>query len=365
MNVVLVHDPLYKLGGAERVLSAIHELYPEAPVYTPLYDEDSTQGVFADWDIRTSSLQKLPGRRRLINFYRTLMPLAVEDWDLSSYDLVISSVTSVAKGVITRQDAIHLAYFHNVTRFAWYDVEEHIRGAGFSLVAWPARAALHRFRQWDFLAADRPDYIVANSLNTAKKIEKYYRRSVEEVIHPFVDVERFKVARRPDDFFLIVSRLEPHKRVDLAVAAFNELGLPLKVVGVGPMEAKLRATARPNIDFLGQLSDREVARLMSSCLAFIYPQEEDFGITALEAQASGRPVIAYKKGGALETIIPEVTGEFFAEQSVASLKEAIARFRPERYTPSRIRHHAEKFTRRSFKTKLTATIERLRSRHGI
>jgi len=188
---------------------------------------------------------------------------------------------------------------------------------------------------------------------------------VEAVIHPFVDTKRFNVEKRPDNFFLIVSRLEAHKRVDLAVEAFNELSLPLKIVGSGPEEAKLKAMARRNIEFLGWLPDTQVASLMSSCLAFLYPQEEDFGISALEAQASGRPVIALKRGGALETIVPGVTGEYFEEQSVSSLKGAVAQFRPERYTPSRIRAHAEQFSRQSFKKQFTGTIERIRSYHGI
>ena len=365
MKVALVHDPLYKLGGAERVLAAIHDLYPASPVYTPIYDPADTEGAFGGWDIRTSFLQKFPGRLRLINFYRALMPLAVEQWDLGDYDLVISSSTSVAKGVLTRQDALHVCYVHNVTRFAWYDLEEHVSGAGFSLAAWPARAALSYFRQWDFLAADRPDYLVANSRNTAEKIRKYYRRKVDAVIHPFVDIERFKTSRERGDYFLIISRLEPHKKVDIAIEAFNALGLPLKIVGTGPDERKLRSRAKSNIKFLGRLPDREVDDILPRCLAFLYPQEEDFGITALEAMVCGRPVIAYGKGGALETVVPGVTGELFAEQTPASLQRVVASFDPARYTSSRIRKHAGKFSKEQFQRRFAGFVERTTESHGI
>lgn len=364
MKVALVHDPLYKLGGAERVLDIFHELYPQAPLYTPIYDAEGTQNRYKDWDIRTSYLQNLPGRIPLINFYRALMPAAVEQWDLMDYDLVISSVTSVAKGVITRQDARHIAYFHNVTRFAWMDLESHLKGAGFGLTAWPARIALHNFRQWDFLAADRPDFIVANSRNVADRIKKYYRRETAAIIYPPVELDRFRPVKNPDQYFLIVSRLEPHKSVDLAVAAFNKLGFPLKIVGNGPELPKLQALAKNNIEFLGRLDDRAVADLMARCRAFIYPQEEDFGISAVEAMAAGRPIIALEKGGARETIIPGRTGEFFAHQTATDLEQAVASFVPERYTASTIRRHAEKFSQDAFKKNWQEFMERTVKIHG-
>lgn len=364
MKVALVHDPLYKLGGAELVLEALHELYPDAPVFTPIYNPVNTQGRYEGWDIRTSFLQKFPGHLSLINFLRALMPLAVEQWDLMEYDLVISDTTSVSKGVITRQDALHIAYLHNVTRFAWMDLEEHISGAGFSFTAWPARIALSAFRQWDFLAADRPDILVANSQNVAQRIEKYYRRKVAEVLYPPVEVERFQPSRRIESYFLIVSRLEPHKKVDLAVQAFNELKFPLKIVGDGPELRRLQAMAKPNVELLGRVSDESKLGLLSHCQAFIYPQEEDFGITAVEAMASGRPVIAYGKGGALETIVPGITGEFFSEHSASSLKAAVAKFNPTRYTSSRIAAHAAKFSKAHFKKNFTALVERNRTHHG-
>jgi glycosyltransferase involved in cell wall biosynthesis len=364
MRVALVHDPLYKLGGAELVLDALHELYPHAPVYTPIHDPVNTQGRYEHWDIRTSFLQKIPGRLRLINFLRVLMPFSIEQWDLTEYDLVISSVTSVAKGVITRQDALHVAYFHNVTRFAWMDLEEHISGAGFAFTAWPARIALSRFRQWDFLAADRPDYIIANSRNVAARIAKYYRREAHAVIFPPVNIGQYRISSRVGNFYLIVSRLEPHKRIDLAIDAFNELGLPLKIVGDGPQKVFLQKKARANIEFLGRISEQEKVRLMSNCLALLYPQEEDFGITAIEAQACGRPVIAYAKGGVLETVIPRVTGELFAEQTVASLKETIAGFKPERYNINRIRAHAERFDQKNFYRDFADFVQQKLKEHG-
>ncbi len=365
MRVALIHDPLYKLGGAELVLEALHELYPRAPVYTPIYDPIATQGRYEGWDIRTSFLQKLPGHLRLINFLRALMPLAVEQWDLMGYDLVISDSTSVAKGVITRQDAVHISYLHNVTRFAWMDLEEHISGAGFRLTAWPARLILSHFRQWDFLAADRPDILVANSKNVANRIEKFYRRQVDEIIFPPVDIDIFQTTKNIEPYFLIVSRLEPHKKIDLAIHAFNELGLPLKIVGSGPQLGKLMAMAKSNIEFLGRASDAQKVALLARCQAFLYPHEEDFGITAIEAMASGRPVIAYAKGGALETIIPGINGELFFEQTTVSLKKAVASFNPKRYNSSRIVATAERYSKERFKKSFTRLAERSIRRYGI
>jgi len=358
MRVALVHDPLYKFGGAERVLQSFHTLYPDAPLYTPLYDEQGTHGAFTGWDIRTSFLQKIPGNIRLINFLRALMPLAVEQWDLTDYDIVISSSTSVAKGVLTKQDTLHISYLHNVTRFAWYDLDEHIAGARFGITSWPARAALSSFRQWDFLAADRPDALVANSENVRRRIEKYYRRTVDAVIHPPVAVERFQTRKGFDNFFLIVSRLEPHKKVDLAIEACHRAGVPLKIVGEGPQESYLKGIAQSNVEFLGRLSDEKYAALMSRCAAFLYPQEEDFGISAVEAMAAGRPVIAYGQGGALETMVSGVTGEFFTPQTPEALSHALASFEPGRYTPSRIRSHAQQFAEERFRKEFGAFVHR-------
>jgi glycosyltransferase involved in cell wall biosynthesis len=366
MNIALVHEYLIKPGGhggAERVLDAIHDLFPKAPVFTLLHDEQRTQGRYKNWDIRASFLNRWPGHIRFIDFYRALMPIAVEQLNVMDYDVVISDSHSFAKGVITRQDAVHICYCHTPTRFVWLDQEEHIKRAGFRLTAGLARKALAYVKKWDFLAADRVDVWVANSETVKKRIEKFYGKKVDAVIHPPVDTDRFKIGK-PGNYFLIVSRFEPHKKVRLAVEAFNKLGLPLKIVGTGKEDRILRRMAKENIEFLGPRPDREVASLMSRCKAFIFPQEEDFGITAVEAQAAGRPVIAYRGGGAEETILDGRTGVFFDKVSVDSLVDAVESFRGVAYTPIQIRQHAKKFDTAVFKRKMNDLIRKEAGKYG-
>lgn len=355
MKIAFVHDYLVKLGGAERVLELLHEMYPEAPVYTFLYDEKGTKNKFKDWNIIPSFLNKIPIINKKLQFSRALMPIAAEQFDLSNFDVVLSSCHAFGKGVITKPETIHICYCHNPTRFLWFKADEAI-----SQMGWLSRKlapyVLSYLRMWDMLAADRVDYYLANSENVKKRIKKFYRKD-SEVLYPPVDLERFEISKDVKDYYLIVSRLEPHKRIDIAIAAFNDLGIKLKIIGDGTELPYLKSLASENIEFLGELSDKEVTSYISGCLAFMYPQEEDFGITALEAQACGRPVIAYRKGGALETVIEGKTGEFFDFPTAQALAEKIKNFDHTKYDSKTIRSNAEKFSNEEFKKNIRKFIE--------
>ncbi len=340
MRVALVHDYLNQMGGAERVLLALHERFPQAPIYTTIYDAARMDERFRAMDIRTSFMQRLPLVKRRHQPFLPLYPFAIERMDLRAYDLVISDSSAFAKGVVTRADALHICYCHTPMRWAWNfeDYVERERLGRFS------RMILSPFivwlRQWDYATAARVDYFLANSPNVAARIAKYYRREAT-VLPPPVDTSRYTVATTPGDYFLIVSRLIPYKRIDLAVEAFTTLGLPLRIIGAGRDEARLRRMAGKNIEFLGWRSDDEARAQLANCRALIFPGEEDFGLAPVEAQACGRPVIAYGMGGALASVVDGVTGVFFGEQTPEALAAAVRRFRDEQFDPLVIRRHAE------------------------
>ena len=354
MSTALVHEHLAQDGGAEKVLLAFQELFPDAPTYTLVYNSARAHPAFLRKDIRTSFLQRMPFGPQKYQWYLPLMPLAVERYDLMQYDVVLSSVSGFAKGIITRPDAVHICYCHSPTRYLWTDTHEYINALPYNrLIKRLILLLLPSLRQWDRIAADRVDHFIANSKTVQDRIKKYYRRD-STIIHPPVEVERFTVSDVVDKYFLIGGRLVGYKRYDLAIHAFNRLGLPLKIFGSGPEEKRLRAMAKGTIEFLGKVSDTDRGRLMSRAIAFIHPQEEDFGITAVESMAAGRPVIAYAKGGALETVIAGKTGVFFDEQSWEALADAVLRFKPDEYRPAEIRAWAEEFRKERF-------VERIRS----
>ncbi|MBU1148875.1 glycosyltransferase, partial [Patescibacteria group bacterium] len=310
MKVALLHDHLNQLGGAEKVLQAFTQIYPGAPVYTLVHDPKSTKGFFKNLDVKTSFIERLPGGRRHFKWYLPLMPMAVESFDLSDYDLVLSDCSAMIKGVITRPDSIHICYCHTPTRYLWSDTHRYVRELNQpALVKKMLPHYLNKLRIWDRIAADRVEKYIANSEFVKKRIRKYYQRD-SQVIHPPVDVSSFKISDHFENFYLLVSRLRPYKEVDLAIEAFNHLKIPLKIVGTGEEEAKLKKMAGPTIEFLGDVPDHQLKDLYSRCKAFINPQEEDFGITAVEAMAAGRPVIAYRSGGATESVVENVTGMF-------------------------------------------------------
>lgn len=347
MKIALAHDHLNQIGGAERVLSAFHQLYPEAPVFTLLYDKPAVGDYFNNWDIRTSFLERLPGGARWFKWYVWLMPTAVEQFDLSGYDLVISSASALIKGLLVKPETTNVCYCHTPTRYLWSDTHQYTSDLPQpKLIKKMLPLVLNHLRQWDYVASQRVDYFVANSHFVAKRIQKYYgRQSV--VIYPPVDISPVQTAQ-VEDYYLLVSRLRPYKRVDLAIRAFNKLGIPLKIIGSGEQESELRALAKPHIEFLGQTTDEEKLHYLARCRALIHPQEEDFGITAIEAMAASRPVIAYGAGGALETIEPGVSGVFFKEQSWEALADAVIRFRYQNFDPEKIHQQAEKFSRQNF-----------------
>jgi len=321
MRVALVHDYLNQYGGGERVLEALCEIWPEAPIFTLVYSPDHTGFAFESRKIFTSFLQKIPLVRGHHRSFLMLMPLAIEQFDLSKYDLVVSDAHSFAKGIITRPKTLHICYCHTPTRYVWDDSHKYIEEFNYpGIVKKFIPFFLNYLRLWDEAASLRPDTYIANSKFIQSRIKKYYQQS-SEVIYPPVKTSHFYIGR-PGDYFLIVSRLLPYKKVDLAVKVFNELGWPLKIIGEGPEKKQLQSIAKSNIEFVGLVDEDELKDYYAHCRAFIFPQEEDFGITAVEAMASGRPVIAYRAGGVLEIVEENKTGIFFEEQTAQSIKAA-------------------------------------------
>lgn len=356
-RIALVHDHLGQDGGAERVLAVLQEMYPSAPTFTLVHNPDRANPAFLKRDIRTSFLQRLPFAKRHYQWYLGLMPNAVERYDLTDFDLVISNSASFARGVITRPETLHIDYCHSPTRYLWSDTHRYVDELHYpGLVKTFVPFMLTKLRQWDRLAADRVDEFFANSRAVQQRITKYYRRP-SVIMHPPVDVEDFQVSPSVGDYYLIGGRLVSYKRYDLAVRAFNRLGLKLKIFGSGPEEAPLRAMAKPNIEFLGKVSRSQLAELYARSIAFLHPQEEDFGITALEANAAGRPVIAYAAGGALETVVPGLSGTFFADQEWETLADTIIRFQPETYQPEKIRQHAATFSTAQFQKRFSSAVD--------
>jgi glycosyltransferase involved in cell wall biosynthesis len=358
----LVHDYLNQYGGAERVLEHLHDMYPTAPIYTSIYAASQLPAHYRRMDIRTTFMQRLPGVHRHHQKYLLGYPFAFESLDLAAYDLVLSNSSAWCKGVLTPPETLHVCYCLTPMRWAWaYGdyVERERLGAGLRRVL---PLVMHYLRIWDVASAQRVDRFLAISRAVAERIRKYYGREAE-VIYPPVEVERFTPRAAAEDFYLIVSRLVPYKRVDLAVQAFNTLGWPLKIVGDGRDRAALQARARANVEFLGRLPDAAVCDLMARCRAFLFPGHEDFGIAPVEAQAAGRPVVAYAAGGALDTVIDGTTGVLFREQSAPALAAAAQRCADLAWDAAAIRTHAEGFGATSFRAKLGAYLERAWDEH--
>ncbi len=360
MNLAIVWDGLATTGGAggaERVLEELHALFPEAPIYTTVFNPRRMPPHFATWDIRPSFIQRLPLATRFQNLYLPLMPAAVEAWDLSAYDLVISGSYAVAKGVVTGPETFHLCYCFTPIRYAWEQAHDYLRHEGFGRLArWLIPPGLAYLRLWDEASARRVDRFLAISHNTARRIQKRYRRPAD-VIYPPVDTEFFQPGSGQGDYFLVVSRLVSYKRVDVAVEAFNRLGLPLHVIGDGAQRARLAAMARPNVRFLGRQPAEVVREQYQACRALIFPPHEDFGLVPVEAQAAGRPVIAYGAGGALETVVEGETGLFFRQQSPEALVEAIAAFQDKAFDSAAIRRHALRFDRQHFRRRIREVVD--------
>ena len=350
VKVALVHYWLVGMRGGEKVLETFCDIFPDADIFTLVADPQKLSPKIRRHKITTSFLQKIGGRKHYQKML-PLMPHALESLDLTEYDLVISSEAGPAKGVITRPDALHVCYCHSPMRYIWDLYPQYLAEAGF-LGRMILALAAPRLRQWDVTTAHRVDHFIANSGYVAKRIDKFYRREAT-VIHPPVEVSRFSVTDGPKDYYLCAGQITPYKKIELAVAACTRLNLPLVVIGSGA-SAKLRQSAGPTVRFLGAVSNAEMETYFSGCKALLYPGVEDFGIVPLEVMASGRPVIAFGRGGALETVVDGKTGLFFHEQTAEALMAAITRFEkdPNIASPAEIRAHALKFDTRRFEREI-------------
>jgi glycosyltransferase involved in cell wall biosynthesis len=372
LRVAIVHYWLLNRRGGERVVEAFCELFPQADIFTLVADPEALSPALRKHKLTTSFLQKVPGSRKLHRHMLPLYPLALEQFDLRGYDLVISSESGPAKGVLVGPDTYHICYCHTPMRYIWDFYHQYksrsalgpLRKGIFALTA-------HYARIWDRLSADRVDYFIANSENIARRIKRYYGRDAE-VIYPPVDVSRAECSATTDDHYLAVGQLVSYKRFDLAIEACNRLGRRLRVVGTGEEYKRLKRIAGRTVSFLGSLSDAELRPEYASCRALLFPGEEDFGIVPVEAQAYGRPVIAFGKGGARETVIPagqdgranpeQASGIFFREQTLEDVADAILSFESmeHRFSPEYIRSHAEQFDKHHFLTKISRLVaERL------
>lgn len=350
MKTALVHDFLHQMGGAERVLEVLHQIFPQAPVYTLIYDKNKVP--YHNWKIIASPITKFLPFRSHYQFYLPIFAKAVESFNLDEFDLVFSISYGWSKAIKTK--ACHICYCLTPLRFAHEMFDEYTRHFPKPLVK-IIRKYTDFIKNWDLKTGGRPNYYIATGQNVAQKIKKYYGREAA-VINPPVDTDFFKPGGQTGNYFLVVSRLVPYKRVDLAVEAFNQMGRPLVIIGTGPEEKRLKKAAGPNIKFLGRLTDEEILKYYQECQALVFPGEEDFGLVPLEAHACGRPVIAFQKGGVLETVIDGVTGLLFNEQSPAGLQKVVANFDSSRFNRETIRHQALKFSRPVFEEKIKKFI---------
>ena len=358
MRVAIVHYWLVGMRGGEKVLEELCLLYPQADIFTHVHDPARTSEIIKRHRISTTYIDRLPWARKLYQRYLPLMPSALEELDLTSYDLVISSESGPAKGVIVHPNAVHLCYCHSPMRYLWDQYHTYRANAG-RVTRLFMSLTMPLLRAWDVASSAHVDRFIANSTFVARRIAKVYRRD-STVIFPPIDVAAYSIAADAScDFYLTAGQLVPYKRLDLAIAACNRLRRRLVIVGTGAEMARLKAMAGPTIEFRGWASDDELQSLYANCRALLFPGEEDFGMVPLEAMASGRPVIAYASGGALDTVIEGVTGMFFERQSAEDLAQAIEGFEAAetQFDPQTIRQHAQGFDRNVFRTKLKAYIE--------
>src|SRR4030042_456164 len=351
MKIALVHDYLTEFGGGERTLQALSEIFPNAPIYTLVYKQEIIDKFFPNKRIISSFLQKFPLAKNHHRFFLSLMPYAIETFDFSKYDLVISDTASYAKGVITNPKTFHLCYCYTPTRYFWDDSQKYFKDFNLNPVFKKlAGLLLPYLRIWDFQAGQRPNKIIAISNFINKRIKKFYSRE-SEVIYPPVETEKFATPRQnsvqDNNYFLIVGRLIAYKHFEIAIKAFENLDEKLKIIGIGPEEKKLKKLAanNKNIEFLGWIEDDKLPEYYANAKTLIFPQEEDFGITAVEAMAAGKPVIAYRDGGALESVIENETGLFFDEQTPESLLKILKKFDTADFNSEKIKQRAKKFSK--------------------
>jgi glycosyltransferase involved in cell wall biosynthesis len=357
LKTALIHDWLVSMRGGEKVLEVFCQLYPSAPLYTLVHRPGTVTPIIEQRKIHTSMIQNLPLGTKYYQRYLPLFPTAIERFDLKNYDVIFSTSHAVAKGVRSSSRALHICYCFTPMRYIWDQYEQYFgNGRASWLTRTAMRMSLAYLRAWDVSSSDRVNYFIADSRTVQERIKRIYGRD-SDVIYPPVDVERFSVAGIDDGFFLIVSALVPYKRIDLAVEAFNRNGERLVIIGTGSEEQQLKAMAKKNIEFLGWQSDEEVKKHYERCRALIFPGEEDFGIVPVEAMACGKPVIAYAKGGATETVMDRETGVYFHERTPDDLNRALTTLNQLRLDPQKIRAHALQFGKENFVRSIQKYIE--------
>lgn len=359
MKIAFVHDYLVQYGGAERVLENLCEIWPHAPIYTLIYDSNKVHHKFDNKEVRTSFLQKVPFTKKNHRIFPPFMMLGIEQFNFDYYDVVISDSSSFAKNIITGPNTLHISYCHTPMRYAWDDCQYYTQEFGFP--RWLKRLVpffMNYIRTWDYSATNGVDYFIANSKFVKGRIEKYYNRS-SEVINPPVEIDSFSCVEPEEtgNYFLMVGRMMKYKKMDIVIEAFNELGLPLKIVGRGIEEENLKKMAKDNIEFLGRVSDEDLYRIYSKARGFLFPQEEDFGIVAAEALASGRPVIAFRSGDIVEHIQEGENGILFDKQDKEGVKKAVKKFDKISFDPGKIRETSLKFHKKIFQEKIKNFVE--------
>jgi glycosyltransferase involved in cell wall biosynthesis len=358
MKLAVVHDYFTQLGGAEKVAEELYNMLPHADLFATVALPDKMPGTLRGVPVTTSWMQHLPMMRKLYRLYFPLYPFAVSSLDLSHYDLIVSSSSGYVKGVRVSADAIHVCYCHTPMRWVWnydnYSSRESFSGGIRAILP----AIIQALRSWDEAAARQPDHFVANSKAVADRIKRAYGRSAE-VIFPPIDIHRFRLSSEQDDYYVVLARLVPYKRIDLAVKACTLLNRKLVVIGTGTALEELKKDAGPSINFVGRASDEEVEYYVSRCQALIFPGEEDFGMAPLEVAAAGRPTIAYRAGGAIETVVEDVTGAFFDEQTTECLAEAIVGFEKRQWPSDVIRRHAEGFSTEAFQERFRSFLRKV------
>ncbi len=359
MKVAIVHEFLMTIGGAEKVLDSLLKLYPDAKVFTLMYKQDVVDEMQIK-AIEASPLQKLPNFfKKRSKFLLPLFPMMVENFNFNEYDLVISSSNSFAHGVITRPDCLHVCYYHSPMRYVWDSFFSYFEEQKFNfLMGYVVKKILHKLRQWDLIASFRPDVRIANSQTVADRILKFYRQDTDAVIFPPVTMPAKSDLTKTEEYALVVSRLSPYKKIDQAILACKKLGLKLKIAGTGQDRDRLEAMADKNVEFLGKITEAKKWELMHGASAFLFPGIDDFGITPVEAMASQTPVVAFAQGGATETVIDQVTGTLYAEQTTDSLAQALQTTieKQEQFQSKKLRQHAEKFTSSHFESKFKKLI---------
>jgi glycosyltransferase involved in cell wall biosynthesis len=359
VKVALVHDWLTGMRGGEKILEVFCELFPDATIFATIHNEEMMSPAIERMKIKTSFIQNLPLKATKYRNYLPLMPAAIDALDFSEYDFILSTSAAVAKAAKPRRDAVHICYCNTPMRYIWDQYEEYFGEGRTGFVTRTAMSLIAPYlRRWDVRTSDRVHHFIANSHNVAERIFRIYHRT-SDVIYPPVNTDLFTMSHQDDGYYLIVSALVPYKRVDLAIEAFNRFGEKLLVVGSGPEMEKLKETAKKNIEFLGWQSDESLVKLYAGCRALIFPGVEDFGIVPLEAMASGKPVVAFGKGGALETVVGDgdsPTGVFFHSPTPDALVDAVKTLSRMKYDPDVIRRHAEKFDRKEFKRQIAEYV---------